>query len=311
MKIYDAHQDIAANIQLVTNKSFFKRNKINECHINSNYNCVNQVDYPRLVDGNVGLVFATIFAQSKRQALEQFDIYKKIIDTNKNIIPILTKNDLLSLEDNQIGFFFNMEGASPLEKIDDIDLFYEMGLRSIGIAWREENRYIKDGKLSVYGLSLIKLIEEKNIILDVAHMSESLFWNVISYYNKPFIVSHTACRAVYNDDRNLSDEQIKEVKKRGGLIGIAGVNLLVGGNKISDIVKNIKHVIEQSSIENVCLGSDFDGMVNAKLSLIKGFEDVACYSNLINEMSDIFIKKDVEKIAYRNLYNFILVFTKM
>ncbi len=306
MKIYDAHQDIAANIQLVTNKSFFKRNKINECHIGSDYNCINQVDYPRLVDGNVGLVFATIFAQSKRQAMEQFDIYKKIIDANKNIIPILTKNDLVSLENNQIGFFFNMEGASPLEKIDDLNIFYEMGLRSIGIAWRGENKYIKDGKLSAYGLSLIKHIEEKNIILDVAHMSESLFWNVISYYSKSFIVSHAACRAVYNDDRNLSDEQIKEVKRRGGLIGIAGVSLLVGGNKISDIIKNIKHVVEQSSIDNVCIGSDFDGMVNPKLSLIKGFEDVACYPNLINKMSDIFIKKDIEKIAYRNLHNFIV-----
>lgn len=306
MKIYDAHQDIAANIQLVTNKNFFKRNKINECHISSDYNCINQVDYPRLVDGNVGLVFTTIFAQTKKQALGQFDIYKKIIGANKNIILILTKEDLLSLEDNQLGFLFNMEGALPLENIDDIDLYYEMGLRSIGIAWRGENKYIKNDKLSEDGLGLIKLINGKNIILDAAHMSESLFWDVVSCYNKSFIVSHTACRSIYNNDRNLSDEQIKEIKKRGGLIGIAGVNLIVGGGKISDIIKNIKYVIKQSSIDNVCIGSDFDGMVNPKLSLIEGFEDVACYPNLINKMSDIFKKKDVAKISHRNLHNFIL-----
>lgn len=310
MKIYDAHQDIAANIQLVTNKNFFKENKIDDCYIKSEYNCINQVDYPRLLKGNVQLVFATIFAQTKKQALEQFDIYKKILSESKNIIPILSATDLTHLKDNQIGFLFNMEGAAPLEKLEDLDMFYEMGLRSIGIAWRGENRYIEDGKLSKKGLLLLNEIEKKEIILDVAHMSESIFWNTIDNYKKSFIVSHTACRTVYDDDRNLSDEQITEVHKRNGLIGIAGVNKLVGGETIDYVVKNIDHVIEQSSINTVCLGSDFDGMVNPKLSLIKDFEDVACYPNLINKLNLNLKKEDVEKIAYKNLHNFILKILK-
>ena len=310
MKIYDAHQDIAANIQLVTNKNFFRENKINDCFIGSSYNCVNQVDYPRLVKGNVRLIFATIFAQTKKQALEQFDIYKKILSKSKNIIPILSTKNLTHLQDDQIGFLFNMEGATPLETPEDLDMFYKMGLRSIGIAWRGENRYIKDDKLSEEGLRLLSEIEKRAIILDVAHMSESLFWNTIENYSKPFIVSHTACRKIYNDERNLSDEQIKEVYKRNGLIGIAGVNKLVGGETIDYIEKNIKYVIEQSSINTVCLGSDFDGMVNPKLSLIEDFEDVACYPNLIDKLNLNFNKKEVEKIAYKNLHNFILKILK-
>ena len=310
MKIYDAHQDIAANIQLVTNKNFFKENKINACYIKSEYNCINQVDYPRLVKGNVQLVFATIFAQTKKQALGQFNIYKKILSESKNIILILSATDLTHLQNDQIGFLFNMEGAAPLEDIRDLDIFYEMGLRSIGIAWRGENRYIKDGKLSKEGLRLLNKVEKKEMILDVAHMSESLFWNMVDNYNKPFIVSHTAYRTVYDDDRNLSDEQIKEVHKRNSLIGIAGVNKLIGGETIDYVVKNIDHVIEQSSINTVCLGSDFDGMVNPKLSLIKDFEDVACYPNLIDKLNLNLKKEDVEKIAYKNLHNFILKILK-
>jgi len=310
MKIYDAHQDIAANIQLVTNKNFFKENKINACYIKSEYNCINQVDYPRLVKGNVQLVFATIFAQTKKQALGQFNIYKKILSESKNIILILSATDLTHLQNDQIGFLFNMEGAAPLEDIRDLDIFYEMGLRSIGIAWRGENRYIKDGKLSKEGLRLLNKIEKTEMILDAAHMSESLFWNMIDNYNKPFIVSHTACRTVYDDDRNLSDEQIKEVHKRNGLIGVAGVNKFVGGETIDDIVKNIDHVIKKFSINTICLGSDFDGMVNPKLSLIKDFEDVACYPNLIDKLNLNLKKEDVEKIAYKNLHNFILKILK-
>lgn len=306
MKIYDAHQDIAANIQLVTNKNFFKENKINNCFIESSYNCVNQVDYPRLVKGNVRLVFATIFAQTKKQALEQFDIYKKILFSNKNIVPILSSKDLLDLQNDQIGFLFNMEGATPLEDVEDLDIFYEMGLRSIGISWRGENKYIKEGKLSEIGLRLLSKIENREIILDAAHMSESLFWDVLNNYNKPIIVSHTACKSIYHDERNLSDKQIKKIEEIDGVIGIAGVNKLVGGETIGDITKNINHVIKQSSINTVCFGSDFDGMVNPKLSLIKDFEDVACYPNLIEKLNTLFEKNEVEKIAYKNLHNFIL-----
>lgn len=306
MKIYDAHQDIAANIQLVTNKSFFRENKINDCFIESNYNCVNQVDYPRLIKGNVRLVFATIFAQTKKQALEQFDIYKKILYKSKNIIPILSSENLVNLKDNQIGFLFNMEGAAPLENMMDLDIFYEMGLRSIGISWRDENKYVENDKLSKIGLRLLRKIEDKEMILDAAHMNESLFWDIVDNYKKPFIVSHTACRSIYNDNRNLSNEQITEVARRNGLIGIAGVNKLVGGETIDHIVINIEHVIKHSSIDAVCLGSDFDGMVNPKLSLIKNFEDVACYPNLIKKLNTNFKKDEVKKIAYKNLYNFIL-----
>jgi len=310
MKIYDAHQDIAANIQLVTNKNFFKENKINDCFIESSYNCVNQVDYPRLVKGNVRLVFATIFAQTKKQALEQFDIYKKILFSNKNIVPILSSKDLLDLQNDQIGFLFNMEGAAPLEDVEDLDMFYEMGLRSIGISWRGENRYIKEGKLSEIGLRLLSKIKNREIILDAAHMSELLFWDVLNNYNKPIIVSHTACKSIYNNERNLSDKQIKKIEEIDGVIGIAGVNKLVGGETIDDITKNINHVIEQSSINTVCFGSDFDGMVNPKLSLIKDFEDVACYPNLIEKLNTLFEKNEVEKIAYKNLHNFILKILK-
>ncbi|PIR05408.1 hypothetical protein COV56_03030, partial [Candidatus Kuenenbacteria bacterium CG11_big_fil_rev_8_21_14_0_20_37_9] len=153
-------------------------------------------------------------------------------------------------------------------------------------------------------------VEKKEMILDVAHMSESLFWNMVDNYNKPFIVSHTAYRTVYDDDRNLSDEQIKEVHKRNSLIGIAGVNKLIGGETIDDIVKNIDHVIKKSSINTVCLGSDFDGMVNPKLSLIKDFEDVTCFPNLIDKLNLNFKKEDVEKIAYKNLHDFILKILK-
>lgn len=306
MKIYDAHQDIAANIQLVTEKDFFKKNGINECHIISNYRCVNQVDYPRLKEAGVELVLATIFAQTKKQAMEQFGIYQEITNKNNKIIPILTKENLTQLKNDEIGFLFSMEGSSPIEEKNDLDIFYKLGLRSIGISWRGTNKYINDDKLSNEGVNLLKAIEKKKMILDLAHTCEPLFWNIINNYHHPFIVSHTACRSINNDERNLSDEQISEIKNRDGLIGIAGVNLLVGGEKISNIVDNIQHAIKQSSINHVCLGSDFDGMVNPKLSLIKNFEDVSCFPELIDELNLSLNQTSVEKIAYKNLHNFIL-----
>lgn len=306
MDIYDAHQDIAGNIQLVSGKDFFKRNALSECYLKSDFSCVNQVDYPRIKDGGVRLIFATVFADTKRRAIEQFKIYRDIIKREKLIVPILSCSDLKNLGKGEIGFLFNMEGAAPLEQVEDLDIFYKLGLRSLGIAWRGGNKYIDGKGLSAEGKRLINIISRKPIILDLAHCGKELFWDVVGQYNKPLIVSHTACASIHPDERNLSDEQIREVSKRNGVIGIAGVNLLVGGQRIDNIVSNIKHTVSVSSINNVCFGSDFDGMVNPKLSLIRDFEDVSCFPNLIKELSLFFKHRDIEKIAYKNLRNFIL-----
>ena len=304
--IYDAHQDIAGNIQLVSQKDFFKKHAIHDCFIKSKYACVNQVDYPRLVDGNVSLVFATIFAQTKQQALEQFKIYEDIISQGEQIVPILSADDILSLKSNQIGFLLNMEGAAPIETVDDLDSYYSLGLRSIGISWRGDNKYINGDIFSKEGNLLLKKIEEKKLIIDAAHMSEALFYDLAEKYSKPFIVSHTACSSLHSNERNISDEQITLLKKRGGLVGIAGVNKLVGGTSIDDMVKHFIHVANKFSVDTLCIGSDFDGMVNPELSLIEGFEDVSCYPNLLMKLREHLSLEDVHKIAHSNLREFII-----
>lgn len=305
--IYDAHQDIAANIQLVTGKDFFKQNGINEGYLNTNYRCINQVDYFRLRKGNVKLVFATIFAKTKKQAIEQFHIYKNIIKKGKDkIIPIFSSKDLARIKGKSIGFLFHMEGAGPIEKKTDLDYFYKLGLRSIGICWRTKNQYVGKNKLTKKGIELIKYIEGKKMIIDLAHTNENLFCNILKYYNKRFIVSHTACKPIYSNKRNLSYRQIMEIINRKSLIGICGVNALVGGCNISNIIKNIKYIIRKGGINNLCFGSDFDGMVNPKIILIKGFEDVSCYPNLIKKLLQAFNNKvNIKKIANKNLKEFI------
>jgi len=307
MKIFDAHQDIGANVLLVTGKNFFEHNALYEGHIRTKYRCVNQVDLPRLRKGNVKLVFAAIFARTKKQAVEQFHLYTEIIKNSKGaILPVLSRRDLQKIKGEKIGFLFHMEGADPIEKPADLDFFHALGLRSIGICWRTKNQYVGESALTKKGMELIKCIESKRMILDLAHAHEKLFWNILRHFHKRFIVSHTACKSLCPNRRNLSGDQIMEIITRRGLIGICGVNLMLGGSSITNITDHMKYIAKKGGIHTLCFGSDFDGMVHPKIILVKGFEDVSCYPNVIRKLLQSFGNKEVcRKIAYGNLKEFI------
>lgn len=307
MKIFDAHQDIAANIQLVTNKDFFTRNALFWDSISGQFRAVNQSDLPRLIEGDVQLVFAVIFARNMEEAQGQYEIYENIIQqSNNQVFWVKTKEDLNRVEKGKIGFLLHMEWANPLSSIEDFDYFYNLWLRSIGISWRNENAFFDEKGLTNLGIHLIQKLNTLPIICDLAHTSENLFWDILRHYTKAPIVSHTAVREVCDNNRNLSVNQIDEVVKRWGLIGIAGVNLMIGGNYLQDMIKHFAFMKQHKYINHVCIWSDFDGMVNPVLTPIEHFSEVSDFPLLVNELkTSNFDDEEIQKIAYRNLEIFL------
>src|SRR5205085_7513174 len=170
-----------------------------------------------------------------------------------------------AVDSKKIGFLITMEGVEPLG--DDLDLlraFYELGLRAIGLTHARTNAaghggiFAASGSspegLTPFGRDLVRECERLGIIVDLAHINPAGFQEIVELATKPLIVSHTNARKFYDVERNISDEQIKMIGQRRGVIGVNSV--LVGPRQedatLDRYVDHIEHVANLIGID--CVG---------------------------------------------------------
>lgn len=203
-----------------------------------------------------------------------------------DITLVSNKQDLENVvSNNKIGALLSIENGKAIENnLDNIDYFYEKGIKIMGITWNDENLLgsgclsEKDNGLTEFGKAYIKKLEEKNILIDISHTSEKTFWDTIKNTDKTIIATHSNCYNICNHPRNLKDEQIKAIAKRNGIIGICFASPFLredGIANVEDIVKHITYIINLVGEDYVGLGSDFDGLKEeTKMQDIKGIKDV-------------------------------------
>jgi membrane dipeptidase len=155
---------------------------------------------------------------------------------------------------------------------DDLNLlraFYELGLRSVGLTHARRNAAGSGGifkpsgsprdGLTNFGRDVVRECERLGILIDLAHINPKGFEGIIDLTSKPLIVSHTNVRKFYDIERNISDEQIKMIGQRGGVVGVNAI-LVSPDPKTSTIdryVDHIEHVINLVGIDGVGIGFDF------------------------------------------------------
>jgi membrane dipeptidase len=141
-------------------------------------------------------------------------------------------------------------------------------------------------------------------LVDVSHLSDEAFWDVLGCSTQPVIASHSCCRSLREHPRNLSDEQIKALAAKGGLIGINFYTQFLKGASadLLDVIRHIEHVCELVGPDYVGIGSDFDGCE----SVPKGLEDVTKLPNLATALQKKGYKTaDVDKIMGGNFFRVI------
>jgi membrane dipeptidase len=173
-------------------------------------------------------------------------------------------------EQGKIALLIAMEGAEPLgNDLSLLRIFYELGLRVIGLTHARSNAAGNGGVfapsgsspkgLTGFGCELVRECERLGVVLDLAHINPAGFVDILKNTTRPVIVSHTNARKYYDIERNISDEQIKMVGARGGVIGINSV--LVSSKKedarLDRYVDHIAHVIDLIDINGVGIGFDF------------------------------------------------------
>ena len=301
---------------------------------------------PELIKGNIGLCVATLISryvkpnnplpgwnspeQAWAHAQGQLAWYRTMEDKGemvqisdvKSLVKHLEKWNNNSIK--KIGYILSLEGADSIINIDYLYNLYDEGLRAIGPAHYGPGTYAfgtgSSGGIGKKGKELLKEIEKLNLILDVTHLCDQSFWETLDNYNGNLWASHSNTRTIVPDERQFSDDQIKELIKREAVIGMAfdawmmipnwerGISNPVQKKLlIENIVDHIDHICQLTGSSNhIGLGSDLDG----------GFGKEQCPLDLDTiadlQKLDIILNKrgysddDINKIFNKNFIDFLI-----
>ena len=307
MKFIDFHCDTATH--LLESKLPLKKNKLT-------------IDIDKLQRGEALAQFFAMYIE-KHSANGSFEYCVKMLKNFKNE---LNKNDdsitlcrnyqdlQKTQKENKISAFLTIEEGDAIEgDLKKLRFFKEEGISLITLTWNYENdlgypnfewKYQNRG-LKPKGIEVVEEMNHLGMMIDVSHLSDAGFEDVIKHSIQPIIASHSNSRVKTNHPRNMSDEMIKKLANNGGLMGINFFNnFLVNGElkkklevaKIEDMVRHIKQIKKVGGIEVIGLGSDFDGIPNPV-----EIKDISQMSKLSDALlCENFSYDEIEKIFYKN-----------
>lgn len=257
MRIFDLHCDTIGEC-LKQGKSLRR----NDLHLDlercSKYESYNQVFAVWIPDELRGEEALSYFRKAS-------DFFSDEINKNKDLISLYTDGDK-----TPVKAFLAAEGGSACGgTIEGLYELYSRGVRLITLTWNACNEIgggaFSDGGLTPFGKEFVKNCEKLGIVLDVSHLNRESFWELASIYDGSFIASHSNADIVdnyYAHHRNLSIEQIKEIKSRNGLIGLNFCRDFIENKEVEGIpslTEQIDYFLEQDCTDIIALGSDYDG----------------------------------------------------
>lgn len=284
-------------------------------------------DLKKMKDGECMLqnfaIFTDISSEDSSFTKNSIEYYYKQLDKNKDLIrPVYTYEDILNNDRNGlISSLLTLEEGSVIDgDLSNLDWYYKQGVRMITLTWNYPNgighpNFIyddseykdrlhqineKDG-LTDFGIEYVRRMSELGIIVDVSHLSDKGFYDVLEYTNRPFVASHSNARSLCNVGRNLSDDMIRKLSDRGGVTGLNFCSAFIKDNNerytsIEGMVEHIRYIVNVGGIDCIGLGSDFDGIHN-KLEI----KNASGLPRLYEALRKYFSEEDIEKIFYKNV----------
>jgi membrane dipeptidase len=280
MLIVDAHLDLSCN-------ALAGREVLRPAREQTGGSEIPTVGLPDLRAGGVGLVCATVFTEPSineqpgyRTADEAYargqvhlNWYQQQEATGVFRF-VRSADDLSGIESNDRSAqhaIMLMEGADPFRTPEDIAPWHAAGLRAVGLAWKR-TRYAggtgAPGPLTPEGVELVLALDEFKIIHDTSHLAEESFWELLELTDGPVMASHSNCRSIVPTDRQLSDDMIRAIADRGGVIGINFFDRFLlppteyGKRRanLTDVANHIRHICDLTGdVKHVGIGTDMDG----------------------------------------------------
>jgi membrane dipeptidase len=299
-------------------------------------------DIPRLREGGVGAVFFAAYVaasyvegnRAPRRALEMIDtIRHDIVGRYPDHFALATSVDeiVAAQRAGKIAALIGIEGGHAIE--DSLRLlraYYALGVRYMTLTHSNSNLWADSSGdknrphngLSELGKEVVREMNRLGMMVDISHVSDKTFWEALEISTAPIFASHSSCRSISNIPRNMSDEMIVALAKKGGVIQInfgceflsqksadttPWTNPALKGKQaaagvtpatLEDVVRHIRHVVRIAGIDAVGIGSDYDGVGCTPV----GLEDVSKFPALTRRLlEEGFSETDIRKIYGENL----------
>jgi membrane dipeptidase len=269
-------------------------------------------------------VFTFLPKQDSSFTWAAIDYYYKQLEENQDKIrPVFSYEDILRNEkEGYMNAMLTLEEGSVIDNdLDNLNRFYDRGVRMITLTWNFVNGIgspnftpqegldreqmlravnTKDG-LTDFGIEYVRRMNDLGMIVDVSHLSDAGFYDVLRYSKKPFVASHSNARSVCSVARNLTDDMIEKLAKAGGVTGLNYCSSFIHEKdedytSIEGMVEHIRHIAKVGGIDCIGLGSDFDG-IGSKLEIV----DCSGMQKLYEALKPYFTQEEIEKIFYRNV----------
>jgi membrane dipeptidase len=271
--VIDAHCD---TLMALTGRSMNKEEKTKRDFFADNPGT--HIDLPKLIRGRVACQVMAIYLEDEQlphateEAMAMIDALDRVFaQAGADFFLARSGTDIhRAIAEKRVCALLSIEGAEALgNSLDSLDEFYQRGVRAIGLTWNRRNAFGRglkaegDDGLSALGRALVERMQEMRMIVDVSHLGEEGFWDVVEIAENPFIASHANARAIADHPRNLSDRQIRAIADRGGAIGCVFVPYFVSADQndcsLDALMQHVDHIVSVGGVEVCAMGSDFDG----------------------------------------------------
>ena len=302
--------------------------KVIDCHCDTltelhegetllNDRCTVNVSKLKAYDGYVQLFAAWLDDADKtplKTVLKIIDrFYDELVIHKVSMVQILSATDFeKAFFEKKVGAMLTVENGACLEgEIANLRNLYRLGVRAMTLTWNGQNEIadgIGEGRgtgLSDFGKSVVYEMNKLGMMIDVSHLSEAGFFDVLALSEVPVMASHSNSRSIGSHMRNLTDEQIKQLAEKGGVTGLNLYPLFLSDSGKADLnvcLQHIEHIVNVGGEDCLVLGSDFDGFSTEPVTDLAGPED---YSKLFALLE----KKGhsgtlIEKITHKNFIRF-------
>lgn len=252
---------------------------------------------------------SSALASPRDVAIEQVKLYYSLEEMYPRSIRIVrTRQDLDSLN-KRTGLILHLEGGEALGEPEDLRIFYNLGVRSVGLTWNYDNKYAascmsrKDYGLTGEGEELIAEANRLGMMVDLSHTSPRTSAETIGLSESPPFFSHSNARAEEPAIRNVSDDLIHKTSKAGGIVGLTFIRSCIGKPySPARLARHAKHMLKAGSKTLPALGTDYLGMGSTP----EGLEDISELKRFTSALGAAGLsEEEVDLITHGNAYRFI------
>jgi membrane dipeptidase len=239
-------------------------------------------------------------------AVRQIEAFHTKVLSEPEMVHITEWEQLNHLEEGQIGAILSLEGCNCFgDDLLKLEQILNAGVKIVGLTWNHENAVAFGAAenpakgLKAFSKDVIKLLNDRDIIIDVSHLNEQGFYELLPLA-KHLIASHSNTRALCNHPRNLTDKQVKELVKHKGRIHVVFYPPFILKDKenttIESLVKHVEHLASLVGVQHIGFGSDFDGMDPLSVEKLSSATE---YQNFIKALLKTFTYEEVCIMAHR------------